>query len=66
MPKYRALRTTLVSHLSIVVEEGQEFEATFPEGMQLGDNLELVKPVKGGAKGEAKGDAKGGDGESLT
>ena len=43
MPKYRALRTTLLGHESRVVQEGEEFSTTFPEGMKLSDNLELVE-----------------------
>jgi hypothetical protein len=61
MPKYRALRPTFVSHLSVLVEEGQEFEATFPDGMRLGDNLELVEP-----EAKTKPKAKTDKDESLT
>ena len=63
MPKYRAKVKMLISHESRVVEAGEEFEATFPEGMRLGENLELVEPEH---KVKAKaGKAPTGD-ESLT
>lgn len=60
MPKYRALRTTLLAHECRVVKEGEEFVTEFPAGMRLGDNLELVEEVK-----PQKGKASKPD-ESLT
>lgn len=46
MARYKALRDTWLSHECRLVKAGDEFEATFPEGMKLADNLELVKPEK--------------------
>lgn len=52
MPKYRALRDTLLAHECRVVKEGEEFVTTFPPAkdaqgnevpMTLGNNLELVE-----------------------
>ena len=37
-----------------MVKEGQEFTTTFPEGMKLGDNLQLVEDEKPAPKGKAK------------
>ena len=54
MPRYIALRDTLISHECRVVKEGQEFATTFPEGMKLGDNLQLVEDEKPAPKGKAK------------
>jgi len=54
MPRYIALRDTLISHECRVVKEGQEFTTTFPEGMKLGDNLQLVEDEKPAPKGKAK------------
>jgi hypothetical protein len=64
MAKYLALRKMLISHMSMVVEEDQEFEAEFPEGMKLGDNLKLVEdePAPASApKGKGKATAPSGD-----
>lgn len=46
MAKYRALRETLISHLCRKAQEGEEFEAEFPEGTKLSDNIELVIPAE--------------------
>ena len=54
MPRYIALRDTLISHECRVVKEGQECTTTFPEGMKLGDNLQLVEDEKPAPKGKAK------------
>ena len=54
MPRYIALRDTLISHECRVVKEGQEFTTAFPEGMKLGDNLQLVEDEKPAPKGKAK------------
>lgn len=54
MPKYRAKAKTLISHLCRVVEEGEVFEAEFPEKMKLGENLELVKEPSSGPKEKSK------------
>ena len=54
MPRYIALRDTLISHECRVVREGQEFTTEFPEGMKLGDNLQLVEDEKPAPKGKAK------------
>lgn len=61
MPKYLAIRDTLLSHESRVVKAGEEFETTFPEvngkAMKLGDNLKLVNS-KDAAKAAAEAEAK--------
>lgn len=46
MATYRALQQTWLSHESRMVEDGAVFQATFPAGMRLGDNLELVEDDK--------------------
>lgn len=50
MARYIALRDTWISHECRLVREGQEFEAQFPEGMKLSDNLQLVEPEKPASK----------------
>jgi hypothetical protein len=58
MPRYLAKRDTLIAHESRVVKAGDEFEATFPEHMKLGDNLELLpeaEKAKGGKAAKATG-----------
>lgn len=50
MARYLALRDTWISHECRLVKEGQEFEAQFPEGMKLADNLQLVEPEKPASK----------------
>lgn len=46
MPRYRALKKLLIAHESRIVDENDEFETTFPDGMSLGDALEcLDKPA---------------------
>ena len=54
MPRYIALRDTLFAHEGRIVKEGQEFETTFPEGMKLGSNLQLVDDEKPAPKGKGK------------
>lgn len=63
MAKYLCKRKTLIAHMAIVVEEGQTFEAEFPEGMTLGDNLELVEPEP---EAKAKKPKAAASDESLT
>lgn len=56
--KYIAHRRTWLSHESRYVEPGERFETTFPAGMRLGDNLELIEekaPEKAGRRGRAEG-----------
>lgn len=65
MPRYIALRATLLAHEGRVVKEGEEFTTEFPQvandkgdlvDMKLGDNLRLVeeeKPNKKQTKGGA-------------
>jgi hypothetical protein len=59
MPKYIALRETLISHECRIVKEGEEFETTFPEGMKLSDNLKLVKAPARTVKTAVKTTVKG-------
>ncbi|TPQ24933.1 hypothetical protein [Methylomonas koyamae] len=43
MPKYIAHSKTWLSHENRLVDAGQEFDTTFPEGMKLAGNIELVE-----------------------
>ena len=43
MPKYIAKRKTWLSHECRSVEAGKEFETVFPTGVELSDNIQLVK-----------------------
>jgi hypothetical protein len=52
MPRYVANRDTWLSHECRLVKEGVEFETTFPEGMKLSDNIELVESDKPAGKGK--------------
>jgi hypothetical protein len=60
MPKYIAIRDTLLSHENRVVKAGEVFETTFPKfkvdgkevDMKLSDNLEPYKEPKGKAQGD--------------
>ena len=58
MPRYLVKRPTWISHAGRMVAEGETVDITWPEGAEpkrLGDNLELVKPKKGGAAEEPPG-----------
>ena len=52
MARYIALRDTLIAHECRVVKEGQEFETTFPAGMKIGDNLQVIEDDKPAAKNQ--------------
>ncbi|WP_347989489.1 hypothetical protein [Methylomonas sp. AM2-LC] len=43
MARYIASEDLLLSHECRIVKAGEEFETTFPKGMVLGDNVQLVK-----------------------
>ena len=61
MPRYKALTRLMISHECREVQEGEEFETTFPKingkPMELGDNIIEIKPAK--AKGAASGVGQG-------
>jgi len=44
MPKYIAHVKTWLGHENRMVEPGEEFETTFPDGMKLSGNIELIEP----------------------
>lgn len=48
MAKYIAHVKTWLGHENRMVEPGEEFETTFPEGMKLSGNIELIeqKPAR--------------------
>jgi len=47
MALYVATQKVWISHQCRMVDEGEEFEATFPDGMVLSGNIKLVdKPAK--------------------
>jgi hypothetical protein len=50
MATYIAKAKVLVSHLSRTVEEGDIFDATFPEGFNPEPNLTLVPDVEAPVK----------------
>lgn len=47
MAKYLCVKDTWLSHECRLVKAGDEFEAEFPKGMKLGENLKIVT---GGSK----------------
>jgi hypothetical protein len=55
MAKYRANAKTWLSHENRMVQEGEEFETSFPDGMKIGGNLtELdIKKTRTRTKTEA-------------
>lgn len=75
MAKYKAHRKTWLSHENRLVQEGEEFETEFPEGMKLSDNLECLdkpkrksapkqeKPAKTEETGTGEGEAEDGEGK---
>lgn len=44
MAKYIAHVKTWLGHENRMVVPGEEFETTFPEGMKLSGNIELIEP----------------------
>jgi hypothetical protein len=57
MAKYIATRPLWLSHECRLVGEGEEFEAVFPEGMKLSDNIKLLdKPKAKKSEPESKPD----------
>jgi len=47
MAKYRTDVDILISHECRIAKAGEEFETDFPKGMELGENLHLVKAKPG-------------------
>lgn len=56
MARYLAHADTWISHECRLVKAGEEFEAEFPKHMELGKNLELVKPEKAKKDGKPDGE----------
>lgn len=54
MPRYIAHADTLLSHECRLVKAGDEFDTTFPEGMKLSGNLQLIEPEGKRAKAGGK------------